>query len=77
MDTPFANDDLMNVDDMLMGYEDSVSATHTLTLKIAAASNDQDLRDNMEPLFSDAIRSLRDASNEEARLMAAWDEDGA
>lgn len=72
MSTELPHDDLMTVDDILLGFSDELSPQQRLLLKLGSSCNEQETRTNLEPGFSNALRQLGRASNEEGQLMASW-----
>ena len=72
MSAALPHDDLLSVDDVLLGFSDELSPHQRLLLKLASSCNEQETRSNLEPGYSDALRQLGRASNEEGRLMASW-----
>lgn len=72
MPSPLPHNDLLSVDDILMGFEDELSPEDRLYLKLGSACNEQETRDHLEPGYTRALRKLANASNAEGRLMASW-----
>lgn len=72
MTATLPHDDLLSVDDILLGFSDDLSPEDRLYLKLGSACNEQETREHLEPGYTRALRQLGRASNEEGRLMASW-----
>jgi hypothetical protein len=62
--------DLMDIDDVLESYPE-LSAGQRLTLKLGCATNEQQTRQHLEPMFSASLRALRQQSIKESALNAS------
>lgn len=60
------NDDGLQINDIVDVYDDELTESQRLSLKLGAAASESG-RASMEPLLTDSLRELRNASVQEAK----------
>jgi hypothetical protein len=65
VDNPKPQYDVLEFDDIIDSYDLTENAR--LSLKLGCASSEQEMRQHLEPAYSNALRDLRRASVEESK----------